>query len=47
MGIAVPSSFVSVGDLESVKNALQVMYNTQVSLLFGYFWCSGLTVMLG
>lgn len=30
MGIAVPSAFVSTGDLESVKNALQVMYNTQV-----------------
>ncbi|ORY04960.1 bacterial alpha-L-rhamnosidase domain protein [Clohesyomyces aquaticus] len=29
MGIAVPSSFVSTGDLESVKNALQVMYNYQ------------------
>lgn len=26
MGIAVPSSFYSVGDLESVKNALTVMY---------------------
>jgi hypothetical protein len=31
MGIAVTSAFVSTGDLESVKNALQVMYNTQVS----------------
>ncbi|KAH8692756.1 putative alpha-L-rhamnosidase B [Talaromyces proteolyticus] len=31
MGIAVPSTFVSIGDLESVKNALQVMYNTQNS----------------
>jgi len=30
MGIAVPSLFVSIGDLESVKNALQTMYNTQV-----------------
>ncbi|KGO38901.1 Bacterial alpha-L-rhamnosidase [Penicillium expansum] len=29
MGIAVPSAFVSLGDLGSVKNALQVMYNTQ------------------
>ncbi|KAM3079487.1 hypothetical protein ACMFMG_005911 [Clarireedia jacksonii] len=30
MGIAVPSTFVSVGDdLDSVKNALQVMYNYQ------------------
>ena len=30
MGIAVPSSFVSLGnDLESVKNALQVMYDYQ------------------
>lgn len=32
MGIAVPSSFVSIGDLDSVKNALQVMYNYQVGL---------------
>lgn len=30
MGIAVPSTFVSVGDLESIKNALQVMYDHQV-----------------
>ncbi|KAH8657961.1 Six-hairpin glycosidase-like protein [Xylariales sp. PMI_506] len=29
MGVAVPSSFYSIGDLESVKNALQVMYNYQ------------------
>jgi hypothetical protein len=29
MGIAVPSTFVSLGDLDSVKNALQVMYNYQ------------------
>ncbi|KAL9064123.1 MAG: hypothetical protein Q9157_007945 [Trypethelium eluteriae] len=29
MGVAVPSTFVSIGDLESVKNALQVMYNYQ------------------
>ncbi|KAF2641129.1 Six-hairpin glycosidase [Massarina eburnea CBS 473.64] len=29
MGIAVPSSFVSIGDLDSVKNALQVMYDYQ------------------
>ncbi|KAF2098417.1 Six-hairpin glycosidase [Rhizodiscina lignyota] len=29
MGIAVPSTFVSIGDLDSVKNALQVMYNNQ------------------
>ncbi|KAF2202924.1 Six-hairpin glycosidase [Delitschia confertaspora ATCC 74209] len=29
MGIAVPSTFVSTGDLESVKNALQVMYDYQ------------------
>lgn len=39
MGIAVPSAFVSLGDLESVKNALQIMYNTQVSSVvvpFGY-----------
>lgn len=31
MGVAVPSLFVSIGDLESVKNALQVMYDYQVS----------------
>lgn len=30
MGIAVPSTFVSLGDLDSVKYALQVMYDTQV-----------------
>ncbi|EMR83596.1 hypothetical protein ACHAO1_010834 [Botrytis cinerea] len=29
MGIAVPSTFISIGDLVSVKNALQVMYNYQ------------------
>ncbi|TVY20687.1 hypothetical protein LARI1_G001193 [Lachnellula arida] len=29
MGVAVPSTFVSVGDLTAVKNALQVMYNYQ------------------
>lgn len=29
MGVAVPSSFVSVGDLDSVRNALQVMYDYQ------------------
>lgn len=33
MGIAVPSAFVSLGDLSSVKNALQIMYDTQVSAL--------------
>lgn len=31
MGIAVPSTFVSLGDLDSVKNALQTMYDHQVS----------------
>ncbi|KAI0477083.1 Six-hairpin glycosidase-like protein [Xylariaceae sp. FL0804] len=31
MGIAVPSAFVSLGDLESVKNALQTMYDHQNS----------------
>lgn len=36
MGIAVPSAFVSLGDLTSVKNALQVMYNTQVCAPFRY-----------
>ena len=30
MFIAVPSTFVSIGDLASVKNALQTMYNNQV-----------------
>ncbi|KAJ9132177.1 Bacterial alpha-L-rhamnosidase domain-containing protein [Pleurostoma richardsiae] len=29
MGVAVPSTFVSVGDLDSVRNALQTMYNHQ------------------
>ena len=29
MGVAVPSTFVSLGDLDSVMNALQVMYFTQ------------------
>ncbi|KAA8644738.1 hypothetical protein EYZ11_002193 [Aspergillus tanneri] len=29
MGISIPSLFVSTGDLESMKNALQVMYDTQ------------------
>lgn len=29
MGVAVPSTFVSVGDLDSVKNALQTMYDNQ------------------
>jgi hypothetical protein len=29
MDVAVPSSFVSMGDLDSVKNALQVMYDYQ------------------
>ena len=37
MGIAVPSAFVSLGDLESVKNALQIMYNTQVSFVCSIF----------
>jgi len=32
MGVAVPSTFVSIGDLSAVKNALQVMYDYQVSL---------------
>jgi hypothetical protein len=31
MGVAVPSTFVSIRDLESVKNALQTMYDHQVS----------------
>lgn len=30
MGVAVPSTFVSTGDLDSVKNALQTMYDHQV-----------------
>jgi hypothetical protein len=29
-GIAVPSTFVSIRDLNSVKNGLQTMYKTQV-----------------
>jgi len=32
MGVAVPSTFVSIGDLNSVKNALQTMYNYQISV---------------
>ena len=31
ISVAVPSTFVSLADLESVKNALQVMYDYQVS----------------
>ena len=31
MGVAVPSTFVSTGDLDSVRNALQVMYDYQNS----------------
>lgn len=31
MGIAVPSSFVNTGDMQSVKNALETIYNYQVS----------------
>ena len=34
MGVAVPSAFVSTGDLESIKNALQVIYSYQVSTFF-------------
>ena len=30
MGVAVPSTFYSIGDLTSVQNGLQTMYNTQV-----------------
>jgi hypothetical protein len=33
MGIAVPSAFYSIGDLDSVKNALQTMYDHQVSVI--------------
>lgn len=29
MGVAVPSTFVSIGDLDSVRNALQTMYDNQ------------------
>lgn len=32
MGIAVPSAFVSIGQLDSVQNSLQAMYNYQVRL---------------
>ncbi|OKL60573.1 hypothetical protein UA08_04123 [Talaromyces atroroseus] len=31
MGIAVPSTFITLGDLESLKNGLQIMYDTQAS----------------
>lgn len=34
MGVAVPAAFYSIGDLDSVKNALQVMYDHQVSHLY-------------
>lgn len=30
MGVAAPASFVSIGDLDSIRNALQVMYDYQV-----------------
>jgi len=30
MGIAIPFTFVSIGDLESVQNPLQTMYDRQV-----------------
>jgi hypothetical protein len=33
MGIAVPSIYFSTGDLESIKNALQVLFDYQVRLL--------------
>jgi hypothetical protein len=32
MGVAVPAAFYSLGELDSVKNALQVMYDHQVSI---------------
>lgn len=38
MGIAVPSTLVSLGDLDSVMNALQIMYNTQVNTLCSDIW---------
>ena len=43
MGVAVPSTFVSVGDLVSVKNALQVMYDTQVRSIHISDWIISLT----
>lgn len=33
MGIAVPSTFVSTGDMESTKNALRAIFDNQVSIL--------------
>jgi hypothetical protein len=33
MGTAVPSVFVSTGDLESARNTLEVIYENQVHLL--------------
>lgn len=36
MGVAVPSTFVSIGDLDSVKNALQTMYNNQVRFVIEF-----------
>lgn len=32
MGVAVPSSFVSTGDMESTKNALRAIFDNQVSI---------------
>ena len=42
MGVAVPSTFVSIGDLVSVKNALQVMYDIQVRRMPTYDGMSSL-----
>ena len=39
MGTSVSSSFVSTGDLESTKSALQKVYNTQVCYLSLIFRC--------
>lgn len=42
MGIAVPSTFVSTGEMESESNALQVMYNYQVRPVVFFIYMEGL-----
>ncbi|KAI2472808.1 glycoside hydrolase family 78 protein [Annulohypoxylon bovei var. microspora] len=44
MGVAVPSSFYSTGDLESAKNSLETLYNNQAES--GLLPCSGPPVLV-
>lgn len=37
LGISVPSALISTGDLDSVRNALDVQYANQVRVLFHYY----------